>query len=97
MKKTLTLKASPDKDALFPNIAAQSSSNPQCRFIGWNYDPTIGEAGGWIRKSEPETVPYHNDYVKAVKEGDLVAADEQTAILCGVSFMTQNISKKDKK
>ena len=93
--KTLTLKASTNKDALFPNIAALNGYPPQRRFIGWQFDATIGECGGWVRKSESETVPYHDDYVKAVREGDLEAADEQTATLCGVSF-TKNISKKDK-
>ena len=97
MAKTLNLMASIDKDALYPNIAALNGYPPQRRFIGWTFDATIGEAGGWIRKTELETVPYHNDYVKAVKEGDLLAADEQTAILCGVSFISKTqISKTTK-
>ena len=90
--KKLALYASPTKDVLFPNIAALSAS--QRRFVGWQYSASVGEAGGWIRKTEPDIVAYDNDYLKAVRDGDLVAADFETAQLCGVAFFA-DIKKVD--
>ena len=95
MNKTLTVFASQEKDALVPNIQALSANPPQRRFVGWKYNPEAGEAGGWERKSEPETIPYHNDYVKAIKEGDLLPADKQTAYLCGIPWESRK-SNQDK-
>ena len=96
MKKTLAVYASQDKDYLVPNIDALMGSPPVRRFIGWQYNPDLGEAGGWERKLEPETVTYYYDYVKAVKEGDLVPADEQTAKICGVPWVQKKAQKEGK-
>ena len=63
-------------------------------FVGWQYSASVGEAGGWIRKTEPDIVAYDNDYLKAVRDGDLVAADFETAQLCGVAFFA-DIKKVD--
>ena len=89
MKRTLRVKASPDRDSLVANIDALYANPPQRRFIGWQYDSTLGEAGGWTRKEEPEELPYKHEYVKAVKEGDLVPADQETATMCGVKFLNE--------
>lgn len=58
------------------------------RFIGRTYDPTLGPAGGWPAAGVVE-VPYRAEYAKAVRDGDLEAADEATALLCGVPFEVQ--------
>lgn len=95
MKKTLNVYAAPNHDALVPNIDALATNPPQRRFVGWQYNADVGEAGGWERKSEPETVTYYNDYIKAVKDGDLIPADEQTAQMCGVPW-TKKVHKEVK-
>ena len=56
------------------------------RFIGRTHDPKLGPQGGWPRSLEPVEVEMHNDYLLALRHGDLVAADEATAKLAGVKF-----------
>lgn len=84
-KKNLLVRAS-SKNTLVPNLDALNANPPQRRFIGWLFNETLGDAGGWDKKQEPESIPYKQEYVQAVKEGDLEPADEETAILCGVVF-----------
>ena len=83
--KTLRVKAAIDKNALVANIDGLYATPPQRRFIGWRYDPNLGEAGGWVRTGIEE-LPYKHEYVKAVREGDLLPADQETANVCGVQF-----------
>lgn len=73
------------------------------RFVGRKHDPTIGETveviennlkrtiktGGWAPTGEAEEVPDRHEYRHAVKAGDLEAADEATAKLCGVVFVAE--------
>jgi hypothetical protein len=40
----------------------------------------------WVPTGEVEEVRPHNDLIKACKDGDLWAADEATALVCGVAF-----------
>lgn len=89
MKRTLKVLAAPDRISLVANIDALYAVPPQRRFIGWNYDAALGEAGGWVRKEEPEELPYKHEYVKAIKEGDLIPADAETAHICGLQFSKQ--------
>lgn len=70
------------------------------RFVGRKHDPSLGAAfrddsgverrqGGWPPSHDPHSpdeVPYRAEYVQAVKCGDLWAADEESALLCGVKF-----------
>ena len=53
---------------------------------------------GWVRNTEPTTVPAKGEfgtyYRSRVKEGSLVAADEATAIACGVPFVTAAPTQK---
>lgn len=56
------------------------------RFVGRSYDSTVGAAGGWVPKTEPQVVPFRAEYVSACKAGDLWAADKETASDCGVPF-----------
>jgi hypothetical protein len=93
MKQVLKVFAAQDHDALITNIDALNSKPIQRRFVGWIYNADVGEAGGWERKLEPETIPYHNDYVKAIKAGDLIPADEKTAQLCGIPWTNKKSSK----
>lgn len=56
------------------------------RFIGRTHDPKAGKNGGWPADAEPHTVPNRAEYQKSVQDGDLMAADEETAKACGVKF-----------
>lgn len=70
------------------------------RFVGRKHDRTLGAAfrdetgaemrqGGWPPSHHPDEadeLPYRAEYVQAVKDGDLWAADTETAALCGVKF-----------
>ncbi len=44
------------------------------------------EQFGFEPVSEPTEVPYRAEYVEAVKAGDLLPADKETADACGVPF-----------
>lgn len=70
------------------------------RFVGRKHDRTLGfpdkdingnvfMSGGWPPShgpAEPDAVPSRAEYVSAVRDGDLWAADEATAKHCGVKF-----------
>ncbi len=67
------------------------------RFIGRRHDATIGHegrdengnkfmSGGWPSTGLPQEVPARGEYLTACKDGDLWAADEETAKYCGVKF-----------
>ena len=83
--------ASKEKTSLQPHYAAFEAGVK--RFIGWTFDPKAGEAGGWQRKEEADEVeasPLHlHDYIKAVENGEIVPADQETANKCGVPFVEQ--------
>ncbi len=85
-KKTLKVKAVEGK--LQPRFDAFDSGI--MRFVGCKFDP---ELPGFVA-SGIEEIPYQAEYVKAVKEGDLEAADEETAKLCGIKFNKQLVEKK---
>ncbi len=59
------------------------------RYIGRTYDPSLGVAGGWVPKQEPQTISDRAEYRQAIKEGDLLPADRATALACGVPFTQQ--------
>lgn len=56
------------------------------RYVGRVYDPAIGVAGGWVPKKEAQVVPDRAEYRQAIKEGDLLAADQATASACNVAL-----------
>ena len=79
-QKVLTVYAS-DNGSLVVNIAALEANIR--RFVGRVYDE---EVKGFVKKSEPETLAYKHEYRQAVIDGDLVAANQETADICGVKF-----------
>lgn len=93
MKKILRVLASENSNALVSNLDALLASPPLRRYIGWRFNPELGEAGGWERKEEAEKLPYRHEYAQAVREGDLVPADKETAKLCGVGWNQQKTTK----
>ena len=56
------------------------------RFIGRVFDASAGQGGGWAPVETPVTVPDRAEYRQAVREGDLLAADQETAKLCQVPW-----------
>lgn len=45
--------------------------------------------GGWPashKPAEPDELPYRAEYLFAIRDGDLWAADKETADICGVAF-----------
>ena len=63
------------------------------RFIGRKHDPNAGLAGGWAVLDVPQEVPAIAEYILAVRHGDLLPADEETAKICGVKFA--KLTKKE--
>jgi hypothetical protein len=95
MKKTLKVKAVGDS----PVQNYQAMQEGLRRYIGRVYDASllkydeeseevgkVSHKGGWILLDEVVEVPNTTEYRHEVKEGNLVAADEQTAMICGVKF-----------
>jgi len=76
------------------------------RFIGRKVDPERGETwvdpetqlkhrqAVFVPMEEPEEVPVCAEYLKALKAGDLEAADEATAKLAGVKFVAPTPKKE---
>ena len=63
------------------------------RFVGCRFDASVGEKdskgvpqGGFVPTGKAVTIPYRAEYVQAVKQGDLIPADAETARLCKVSL-----------
>jgi hypothetical protein len=66
------------------------------RFVGRDFDPNVGNAGGWVEKSEPSEVPERAEYILALKAGDLLPANEETAKLAGSAFVQKAAKTKEK-
>jgi len=64
------------------------------RFAGRRVDP---EKGGFVPMDEPDEISARAEHVQAVREGDLEAADEATAAICGVKLKTAAAPKKTPK
>jgi hypothetical protein len=55
-------------------------------FIGRVFKETSPGRHGFAPTNEVVEVPYRAEYVKALREGDLEAADEATALAAGLTF-----------
>lgn len=85
MKKKLKVKANPLFNGMVTNFEAMDAKVR--RFVGWKWDAKVGEQGAWVQVETPEIVPYRVEYVQALRSGELLAADNDTAKLVGVSFI----------
>lgn len=56
------------------------------RAIGYVHQEVAPGKWAWVATGKVEEHLYHHDLVKAVKDGELFAADEATAKTCGVKF-----------
>lgn len=71
-----------------PNLNSQRGTDGSgIRFIGVRFNESHE---GWEITGKVEEVPFHYDYVKAVKNGTLAPADEATANMCGVPLDRQS-------
>lgn len=73
--------------ALVSDFDALDRPKPLRRFIGRQYvqDKVTGR-WGFMPTGKPEQVRHRSEVLKAVRDGDLWAADEDTAKVCGVRF-----------
>lgn len=55
------------------------------RYIGRVFDATLGPAGGWPAVGDV-LIPYRTEYIRALRQGDLEAADADTAAIAGVAL-----------
>lgn len=62
--------------------------NMNRRFIGRTFDPSIGEAGAFVLTTEPQEIEDKPYYRKALRDGDLLPADDQTAKLFHLAVYT---------
>lgn len=83
MKKMLNVRAV--GDALVQDYQAMQSG--MRRYIGRKYDSSVGDNGGWIMLDEELQIPDCAEYRHEIKQGNLQAADEYTAHICGLEFI----------
>lgn len=54
------------------------------RFIGWRYDES---QSAFVMSEGAETVPVRAEYIQALKQGDLLPADEIASKLSGIPVL----------
>ena len=93
-----TLKVKPVGSILVSDIPALLEAHVR-RYIGRRLDMTLGGSyidsvtgqevrqAGWVPTDEVSEIPNLVEYRKAIKAGDLEAADKETADLCGVPWV----------
>ncbi len=80
--KTLCVRAR--GDALLQDYEALDAGVK--RFVGRQFKEVEPGQWGFVPTQDSAKIPYRAEYVRAVKEGDLWAADAATAAACGVEF-----------
>jgi hypothetical protein len=75
-----TLTVTTNGQRMFPNLEALDAN--QKRFIGRTYQPIDMDKGvlvyGFVPTNEPVTIPLREEYMQALLDGDLIAADQAT-------------------
>lgn len=64
--------------------------------IGYKHDPALGVNGGFVLQSEAVEVPELTEYYRAVRNGDLEAANEYTARACSVTLPSASVEPASK-
>lgn len=85
--KKLYVKAATDRNALVQNFEALEARSR--RFIGWRLNPSLGVAGGFERTGAEE-VPATVEYIQALKCGDLLPANKETAEFVGLPWSEED-------
>lgn len=65
--------------ARHPDQAAEERSTPLRRAIGWDYREIEPGQFGWVKRQEPESVEKRVDIARAIADGDLWPADQESA------------------
>jgi hypothetical protein len=63
--------------------------SPRHEYVGRTFDASLASdkaLGGWRPRTTPSEIPAHPDFIKALRDGSLWAADEATAKAAGVAF-----------
>ena len=64
-----------------------ADASPQVRrIIGRRHEQVSPGRWAWVSTGKVESLAYHHDIAKAIRDGDLYAADEETARVCCVEF-----------
>lgn len=71
-----------NKLGMFPHFGTLTGVTGNTRrFVGWTQ-----EAGKWVPRTEPESIQACPEYARALRQGDLIPADEETATAVGLTF-----------
>lgn len=62
-------------------------------FIGRKWDPTVGDAGGFVPTDEDVEVPEIAEYIHALRDGDLEPRNAQAAKHAGVIWQEPKAAK----
>lgn len=77
-----------------PAVRVSVIESPACRYVGQVCTDSAADA--WEARGEAD-VPNRREYRDAVRDGDLIAANEATAAACGVKFTTAPSAAKEKR
>jgi len=64
------------------------------RYIGRDFLPGIGSQGGWPASKDVTKIPVRDEYLKSLRDGSLVAADEATAKRAGIEFDAHKVKSE---
>lgn len=99
MKKvqTLNVYASPSSGVLVSDLEAYAVKVR--RFVGWEHDGSLGPDGGFRAKVVPTTLHVTDnthlaEYIRALKDGELLPADEATAKASGTILKPSKDAKQ---
>lgn len=90
-KVQLRVYAAKERGCLVSNLEGLDAKPMIRRFVGWQFDPSLGLVGGWTPKKEAEVLNVSKldnlqSYIKSLQTGDLLPADKDTATLAGLKF-----------
>ncbi len=72
--------------ACVPDPHGSDATPQRRRMVGRKHEQISPGQWAWVPLAKPDELGYHHDLIKAVRDGDLWAADEATAAACGVLF-----------
>ncbi len=72
--------------ACVPDPHGSDATPQRRRMVGRKHEQISPGQWAWVPLKNPDELSYHHDLLKAVRDGELWAADEATAAACGVPF-----------
>lgn len=76
------LRVKPVSTAMVPNYARVGV---RC-FVGYRFDASLSPHGGFAFQPGIVDLPCRSEFLLALKDGDLIPADKDTALLAGIPF-----------